>query len=356
MPDENIVFLKFKTMKIKKDDHKEKEQRKQKGHSFYIDLMNDYGFKRIFGRPEGMALLLDMLKTFLPDEFRRIRKIELLPTEQLGDTEDNKRVIFDLLCTDGRGNKTIVEMQRETQKFYAERALTYNSRMISRSVKRGNRRYKIPTVIGFTILEHTLPGFEQSDEFFHVFRYQDAGGRLLTGKSVICFLELGKFARLKATQIRDLRFSDKKEKWAFLIKHMHHLEEQDVSGEEPVFRELLDECRYSGLDNSEKADYERSVLDYDDVQNAIEYAAEKSGAENFEKGRQEGIEQGIEQGIEKGIEQGMRKGIEQGLQKGLAHGRKELIRSMVAKGLDNVMISEIAGITEEEVASIAMAT
>ena len=129
-----------------------------------------------------------------------------------------------------------------------------------------------------------------------------------------------------------------------------------MSGEEPVFRELLDECRYSGLDNSEKADYERSVLDYDDVQNAIEYAAEKSGAENFEKGRQEGIEQGIEQGIEKGIEQGMRKGIEQGLQKGLAHGRKELIRSMVAKGLDNVMISEIAGITEEEVASIAMAT
>ena len=73
-------------MKIKKDDHKEKEQRKQKGHSFYIDLMNDYGFKRIFGRPEGMALLLDMLKTFLPDEFRRIRKIELLPTEQLTET------------------------------------------------------------------------------------------------------------------------------------------------------------------------------------------------------------------------------------------------------------------------------
>ena len=68
--------------------------------------------------------------------------------------------------------------------------------------------------------------------------------------------------------------------------------------------------------------------------------------EMIEKGLKEGLERGLKEGIEKGIEQGegIEKGIEQGLEQGLEQGKKEankqVVISMLNKGLDINTISE----------------
>ncbi|MBQ1818801.1 MAG: hypothetical protein II120_01210, partial [Bacteroidales bacterium] len=51
------------------------------------------------------------------------------------------------------------------------------------------------------------------------------------------------------------------------------------------FQELMDECRISKLDTMEKANYEKSVLEYEDVQDAMSCAR----AEGREEGRAEAL-------------------------------------------------------------------
>ncbi len=63
---------------------------------------------------------------------------------------------------------------------------------------------------------------------------------------------------------------------------------------------------------------------------------------------QEGLEEGIEQGIEKGIEQGIEKGIEQGIEEGIEKGIRLTACTMLARGLDPVLVAEVTGLSEDE--------
>lgn len=48
----------------------------------YIDPLNDWGFKRLFGTEMNKEFLVAFLMTIFPD--KRIKDITYLPTEQLG--------------------------------------------------------------------------------------------------------------------------------------------------------------------------------------------------------------------------------------------------------------------------------
>ena len=87
----------------------------------------------------------------------------------------------------------------------------------------------------------------------------------------------------------------------------------------------------------EKQEYEKSVLEYEDVKDAMEY--------HHRMGFAEGMEKGIEKGIEKGMEKGMEKGKE--------IGKEETIRQIIAKMLENGLplttIVKLTGLSEAEV-------
>ena len=58
-------------------------------------------------------------------------------------------------------------------------------------------------------------------------------------------------------------------------------------------------------------------------------------------------------GRREGLEEGLAQGLAQGLEKGLAQGREEerlsAARKMKSKGIDDVVISEVTGLTFEEI-------
>jgi len=89
----------------------------------------------------------------------------------------------------------------------------------------------------------------------------------------------------------------------------------------------------SKLTKMEKRQYKKSVLEYEDVQNAILYAEERS----LKKGRLEGVEQGREQGREEGREEGQRL----------------LIKRMLSNGLDAETIAAATGIPLEEILTLS---
>ena len=154
-------------------------------------------------------------------------------------------------------------------------------------------------------------------------------------------MELRKFAAPTPGQLKGIDFSDLRRKWAYVLKNMGQMKEQDMEQENEIFRGLFEDGRYSKLTAMEKKEYKKSVLEYADVQDAIRCAQQKSLKAGIEQGREEGREEGIEQGREQGIEQGRE--VE----------RRHLAINMLAEGIAPAMVARISGLTEEEVLALS---
>ena len=106
---------------------------------------------------------------------------------------------------------------------------------------------------------------------------------------------------------------------------MWRMSDSDIPAADTAFRELYEECKLSKLSDMEKEEYEKSILEYDDVKDAIEY--------NRRLARNEGREEGREEGENT--------------------TRLLLVRNMLSKGLVPSLIAEISGLTEDEVLALA---
>ena len=71
---------------------------------------------------------------------------------------------------------------------------------------------------------------------------------------------------------------------------------------------------------------------------------------------QENYDMTLETAIDEAREEGLEQGLEQGLEKGLEQGRNEerlqLIRTMVSRGMTPDLISEMTGLSIEEIKSM----
>ena len=87
----------------------------------YIDPLTDWGFKRLFGTEANKEILSGFLEVLFPDKV--IRDIRYLNPEQLGLTREDRKSVFDVCCKTDSGEEFIVEMQKERQTYFRDRAL-----------------------------------------------------------------------------------------------------------------------------------------------------------------------------------------------------------------------------------------
>lgn len=66
------------------------------------------------------------------------------------------------------------------------------------------------------------------------------------------------------------------------------------------------------------------------------------------KAEQVGFQKGLEKGIEKGIKKGVKKGIKEGIEK----NKIETALKAIQKGLDNETISELTGLSLQEIENL----
>jgi len=155
-------------------------------------------------------------------------------------------------------------------------------------------------------------------------------------KVAFVLIDLTKFAaQIDSKQLPGLR-----EKWCYVIKNMWRMTETEIPKEDKPFRELYEECKLSKLSDMEKEEYAKSILEYDDVKDAIEYNRRLAREEGREEGRAEGREQGREEGIEQGIQQGE------------ANTKRLLARNMLAEGIPSAVVARISRLTEDEVLAL----
>ena len=93
--------------------------------------------------------------------------------------------------------------------------------------------------------------------------------------------------------------------------------------------------------------------DYNSAMAEMEQKGLEAGrAEGLEAGRAQGLEAGRAQGLEAGRAQGLEAGRAQGLEAGKAEERNELAIKMLKKKMDIDLISELTGLTKEEIESL----
>ena len=61
--------------------------------------------------------------------------------------------------------------------------------------------------------------------------------------------------------------------------------------------------------------------------------------------RDEATKKGLKEGLEKGLE----RGIKQGLERGTEQSKNEIAKNMLKKGLDISLISEVTGLSNEQI-------
>ncbi|MEB3335964.1 MAG: Rpn family recombination-promoting nuclease/putative transposase, partial [Leptolyngbyaceae bacterium] len=252
----------------------------------YINLLTDFGFKRLFGTEPNKAILIDFLNVLLPPQ-HQVQDLTYRNTETLGNTPIDRKAIFDLYCESETGEKFIVEMQKAKHNYFKDRSLYYSTFPIQEQAEKGDWNYQLAPVYTIGILDFVFDDHKDEETLLHTVELKDQACQVFYDKLKFIYIELPKFR--KSIEELENHF----EKWLFLLKYLPELEAPPLPLQEQVFIQLFEVAEISNFSQDEKLAYESSLKYYRDLKGVVETARE----EGIEQGRQEGIEQGRQEGI-----------------------------------------------------------
>ena len=145
----------------------------------------------------------------------------------------------------------------------------------------------------------------------HRYRLMEATSKkLMTDKLEFVFVEVEKFDKGEDELETDL------DKWLYLLKNMSNLLGRPERLRDRIFTKLFDVAELAQLDDEDRTNYIKSMNTERDTYNQIEYA--------HETGREEGAKQ----------------------------NSCDIAKRMLEKGIDIETISELTGLTAEEVSRL----
>jgi predicted transposase/invertase (TIGR01784 family) len=242
----------------------------------YINPFTDYGFKRLFGEEPNKGLLLDFLNELLKEEQGTITELTYLKSENLGSTELNRKAIFDLYCTNERGEKFIVELQKTKQKYFKDRTVYYSTFPIREQAVTGSEwDFELKKVYTIAILDFV---FDEDKSQKEKIRYdvkltEQETKEVFYDKLTFIYLEMPKFN--KTVEELETRF----DKWLFVIKNLHKLDRIPEKLKENIFLQLFETAEISKFSQQEYQDYENSLKYYRYMKNSLDTAKEEGKIE-----------------------------------------------------------------------------
>jgi predicted transposase/invertase (TIGR01784 family) len=269
----------------------------------FIDPMTDFGFKRIFANPKHTENTIRLLNAIL-DLDSSIVKIEFQNLENPAENHELRGVIYDILCEDENGRKFIVELQRTRQEFFVDRSVFYSCRFINSQLKRGKTdnykdRYKLLPVYFIGIL-----GFNIFDDEKHIRKVnlRDENCQKVSETLNFTYIEIPKFmSEEPTTEI---------EKLLFFLKNGESLENRESLSE---FEDIFNLAEYYALGEEDQRIYD-TILNQQLARIDMIETARDEGKLEGEKSKQ-----------------------------------LEIAQKMVQKGLDVDSISELSGLSKEEI-------
>lgn len=289
----------------------------------YINPYTDYGFKYLFGTEPNKDITLELVNALLQGK-EVIKSLTLLPTEQLGDTKDDRRSVFDVYCENEKGDKIIIEMQKADQQWFKDRSVYYSSFPIRQQGEKGQWRFGLKAIYTIGILDFVFDEDKDDKEYYHhVVKLMDVNkNTVFFDKLTYIYLEMPKFQK---TEDELVTMADK---WLYALKNLPRLLERPAALQERIFKKFFEVAEIGNLSKEEYAKYFESEKVYYDNDGAIRTAEAKGRAEGRAEGHAEGRAEGIEE------------------------ARRATAKSMKADGMPLDIIAKYTGLTEEEVSAL----
>jgi predicted transposase/invertase (TIGR01784 family) len=295
----------------------------------YINPFTDFGFKKIFGEEASKPLLIDFLNSLLP-QVHKIVELTFKNTEQLGQSDADRKAIYDIYCENEKGEKFIVELQKAKQNYFKERTIYYSTFPIQEQANRGEWNYNLKAVYCVGILDFTFDDYENAGEkgkVLHTIKLKNQDGKTFYDKLTYIYLEMPNFKKAET------ELNSRLDQWLFFIKHLEDFQAIPTIFSDEIFTQAFAKAELAKYGAAERDNYESSLKTYRDLKGVIDTA--------FDEGKLEGILEGKLEGKLEGITEGELK------------GRREeklgVARQLKASGVSVEIIAQATGLTKEEI-------
>ena len=308
------------------------ERDKRNSGQVYVELLCDFMFKRLFGSEANKDVLISFLNMLLKEDV--IEDVTFIPTEHFGLTEEDRKVIFDIMCRCSNGKTFIIEMQNASQKHFRKRALFYTAYPINEQGRMAREEfirdhesksdgekfkwdYDLKPVIVVAILNFMFEHDDgwPDDRYHSSYRLrEDSTYEVMTDVLRFVFIELKRFNK------RIWEIETTFDKWMYLLKHMHEMEAVPEKFDTPEFCRLFLLAKIGNFTPEEYKQYLKSLESMSDYYNIIDTAVEAAEKRALAKGREEGR----------------------------AEGRAETIAKLLAAGFDEEAVVKALGFSVEE--------
>ena len=258
----------------------------------YINPYTDYGFKLLFGTEPNKDITLELVNALLQGK-EVIRSLTLLPPEQLGDTMEDRRSVFDVYCENEQGDKIIIEMQKADQQWFKDRSVYYSSFPIRSQGAKGRWRFGLKAVYTIGILDFVFDEDKDDKEYYHhVVKLMDINKKeVFYDKLTYIYLEMPKFQKTEA------ELETMADKWLYALKNLPRLLERPAALQERIFKKFFNVAEIGNLSKDEYAKYFESEKIYCDNDGAIRTAEAKGRAEGQQKEKVETVHRLSQMGL-----------------------------------------------------------
>jgi predicted transposase/invertase (TIGR01784 family) len=284
----------------------------------FINPKTDYAFKKIFGSSESKDILISFLNALIYEGNSTIEDLEIINPNLPPKLEGLKDTYLDVKAKLSDGTLVIIEMQVLNVQSFGKRVLYNAAKTYAFQLEAAQGYRMLKPVIALTITDFEM--FPNSPEFISRFVFKEVKTNLTYPENELdlVFVELPKFTKGQE-ELETLS-----DKWIYFMKNARSLTSiPETMDSIPEIHEAFNIANQASLSREEVEDLDRREQFIYDQQGAIIKA----------------VQDGIEQGIEQGREQGMRF-------KAIA-----IARQLISQ-LDNAMISQVTGLSVEEVQNL----
>jgi predicted transposase/invertase (TIGR01784 family) len=294
----------------------------------------DLAFKKIFGVEENKDLLISLINSIVSTE-DQVSEVTLLNPYNPKNFKNDKLSILDVKARGSDGKRFNIEIQISDEADYDKRALYYWGKMYTEQLKTGDDYSTLHKAIGIHILNFT--SILDTDKYHNVFHIKEKDSGIRYFKDLeLHTIELKKFSNNKE-ELPDIiaRIKNSLDMWvAFLTRN-------DLLNNDNLPQEL---------DNVQlkKAIQVLEVMNFTEEERALYedhlkwLMIEANTLKKYEqKGREAGREEGLAEGLAEGETKGMKKGAEQ--------RNIEVAINMLKQNLTIELISQVTGLTNNEI-------
>ena len=250
----------------------------------YINPFTDFGFKKIFGDTEDTTLLQSLINDILGLEGKdRVATIIFKNGELLPDSPDDRKAIFDLYCTDEKGNEFIVELQKVYQEHFQSRALYYVTFPIQEQAKRGKWDFSLTPIYFIGLLNFEVNKFQEDNNFLHHGLIMDRVSKKIMYENLnMIYVEIPKLKKSKEELSTHLEW------WLYVFQNLNSLQEIPQALKGDVIEKAFRKAEFLKLPKVEQDKYHKNLKVYRDLINSVDTAFSEGVEEGFEKGIQKG--------------------------------------------------------------------